>query len=86
MPIDPGTSPKQRYELIKASLFVIIGALICITVVYSFAYREPTPIEEPIVSPTIENMPVISPDFEETTTTSEVPDTIYQDAKSIMPE
>lgn len=88
MAIEPGTSPKHRYELIKATLLVIVGVFITITIVYGLPFFSPekeSPIEESIIAPSVENIPVISPDSEETTT-SEVPDTIYQDAKSIMPE
>jgi hypothetical protein len=53
MQIEPGTSPKHRYELIKSTLLVIIGALITITVVYGIDYfspkAEPTPVAvEPV--------------------------------------
>lgn len=41
MQIEPGTSPKHRYELIKATLLVIIGALITITLVYGIDYFSP---------------------------------------------
>ena len=43
MPIETGTSPKHRYELIKATLLVIIGALITITIVYGIEYFTPKP-------------------------------------------
>jgi hypothetical protein len=43
MQIEPGTSPKHRYELIKATLLVIIGALITVTIVYGIEYFTPKP-------------------------------------------
>lgn len=72
MQIEPGTSPKHRYELIKAILLVIVGALITITVVYGIDYfspkAEPTPVEPvatitPEVKPTpvVENTPSPEP-------------------------
>lgn len=64
MQIEPGTSPKHRYELIKATLLVIIGALITITVVYGIDYfspkQEPAPVTtEPVAKtePVVENKP-----------------------------
>jgi hypothetical protein len=43
MPIETGTSSKHRYELIKATLLVIVGALITITIVYGIEYFTPKP-------------------------------------------
>ena len=68
MQIEPGTSPKHRYELIKATLLVIVGALITITIVYGIPYFSPKEVAdpiEPVVSvpevkptPVVENTPV----------------------------
>ena len=68
MQIEPGTSPKHRYELIKATLLVIVGALIAITIVYGIPYFSPKEVAdpiEPVVSvpevkptPVVENTPV----------------------------
>ncbi len=68
MQIEPGTSPKHRYELIKATLQVIVGALITITIVYGIPYFSPKEVAdpiEPVVSvpevkptPVVENTPV----------------------------
>lgn len=67
MQIEPGTSPKHRYELIKATLLVIVGALITITIVYGIPYFSPKEVAdpiEPVVSvpevkpnPVVENTP-----------------------------
>lgn len=64
MQIEPGTSPKHLYELIKSTLLVIVGALITITVVYGIDYfspkAEPTPVAvEPVsqIYPVVENKP-----------------------------
>ena len=60
MQIEPGTSPKHRYELIKATLLVIIGALITITVVYGIDYFRPK--SEPntmIVEPGSSTEPIV---------------------------
>ncbi len=43
MQIELGTSPKHRYELIKATLLIIIGALITVTIVYGIEYFTPKP-------------------------------------------
>ena len=60
MQIEPGTSPKHRYELIKATLLVIIGALITITVVYGIDYfspkQEPTPVT---IEPVAQTEPIV---------------------------
>jgi hypothetical protein len=48
MPIETGTSPKHRYELIKATLLVIVGALITITIVYGIEYFTPKPASTPL--------------------------------------
>jgi hypothetical protein len=48
MTIEPGTSPKHRYELIKATLLVIVGALITITIVYGIPYFSPKEVADPI--------------------------------------
>lgn len=48
MPIEPGTSPKHRYELIKATLLVIVGALITITIVYGIPFFSPKDVPDPI--------------------------------------
>lgn len=68
MQIETGTSPKHRYELIKATLLVIIGALITIAVVYGIEYfnpkQEPAPVAiEPIskTDPIVENKPTETP-------------------------
>lgn len=69
MQIEPGNSPKHRYELIKSALLVIIGALITITVVYGIDYfspkAEPDPIAvvEPVsqTEPVVENKPTETP-------------------------
>lgn len=68
MQIEPGTSPKHRYELIKAILLVIIGALITITIVYGIDYfspkQEPTPVTiEPVAKtdPVVENKTTETP-------------------------
>ena len=60
MPIEPGTSPKHRYELIKATLLVIVGALITITIVYGIPFFSPKEVSDPIepvttTPPTVEN-------------------------------
>ena len=78
MQIEPGTSPKHRYELIKATILVIIGALITITVVYGIDYfspkAEPDPVDvvEPITQtePIVEEISTPSP---EPTPTPEAP-------------
>ena len=49
MQIEPGTSPKHRYELIKATLLVIVGALIAITIVYGIPYFSPKEVADPIL-------------------------------------
>ena len=61
MQIEPGTSPKHRYELIKATLLVIIGALITITVVYGIDYFSPKAEPDPIavVEPITPTEPVV---------------------------
>jgi hypothetical protein len=61
MQIEPGTSPKHRYELIKATLLVIIGALITITVVYGIDYFSPKAEPDPIavVEPVAKTDPVV---------------------------
>jgi hypothetical protein len=46
MAIEPGTSPKHRYELIKATLLVIVGALITITIVYGIPYFSPKEVSD----------------------------------------
>jgi hypothetical protein len=78
MQIEPGTSPKHRYELIKATLLVIIGALITITVVYGIDYfspkAEPTPVD--VVEPVAQTEPIveeISTPSPEPTPTPETP-------------
>jgi hypothetical protein len=48
MTIEPGTSPKHRYELIKATLLVIVGALITITIVYGIPFFSPKDVPDPI--------------------------------------
>lgn len=78
MQIEPGTSPKHRYELIKATLLVIIGALITITVVYGIDYfspkAEPNPVDvvEPVAQtdPIVEEISTLAP---EPTPTPETP-------------
>lgn len=67
MSIEPGTSPKHRYELIKATLLVIVGALITITIVYSIPFFSPKEVSDPIelvtttpeetTEPIVENTP-----------------------------
>jgi hypothetical protein len=61
MQIEPGTSPKHRYELIKATLLVIIGALITITVVYGIDYFSPksAPTTVDVVEPVSQTDPVV---------------------------
>jgi len=59
MPIEPGTSPKHRYELIKATLLVIVGALITITIVYGIPYFSPKDVTDPIEPVT--NTPEVNP-------------------------
>jgi hypothetical protein len=63
MTIEPGTSPKHRYELIKATLLVIVGALITITIVYGVPYFSPKEVAdpiEPVVSvPEVKPTPVV---------------------------
>jgi hypothetical protein len=63
MPIEPGTSPKHRYELIKATLLVIVGALITITIVYAVPYfapkDTPAPIESVVTVPEVKPNPVV---------------------------
>ncbi len=63
MQIEPGTSPKHRYELIKATLLVIVGALIAITIVYGVPYFSPKEVAdpiEPVVSvPEVKPTPVV---------------------------
>jgi hypothetical protein len=62
MQIEPGTSPKHRYELIKATLLVIIGALITITVVYGIDYFSPKQEPAPVaVDTVVENKPTETP-------------------------
>lgn len=56
MPIEPGTSPKHRYELIKATLLVIVGALITITIVYGIPFFSPKE-----VSDVTNELPTITP-------------------------
>jgi hypothetical protein len=63
MRIEPGTSPKHRYELIKATLLVIIGALITITVVYGIEYF--TPKDAPEVIEPVASIPESTPIAEE---------------------
>lgn len=63
MQIEPGTSPKHRYELIKATLLVIIGALITITVVYGIEYF--TPKDAPDVIEPVASIPESAPIAEE---------------------
>ena len=48
MAIEPGTSPKHRYELIKATLLIIVGALITITIVYGIPFFSPKDVPDPI--------------------------------------
>jgi hypothetical protein len=63
MPIEPGTSPKHRYELIKATLLVIVGALITITIVYGIPFFSPKEVVEPIepvvTTPEVNPSPVV---------------------------
>ena len=63
MQIEPGTSPKHRYELIKATLLVIVGALITVTIVYGIPYFTPkdvsTPIEPAVTTPEVKPSPVL---------------------------
>lgn len=63
MQIEPGTSPKHRYELIKATLLVIVGALITITVVYGVPYFSPKEVADPIetvaTNPEVKPTPVV---------------------------
>ena len=78
MQIEPGTSPKHRYELIKATLLVIIGALITITVVYGIDYFSPKAEPDPIavVEPVAQTEPIveeISTPSPEPTPTPETP-------------
>ncbi len=63
MQIEPGTSPKHRYELIKSTLLVIIGALITITVVYGIEYF--TPKDAPEVIEPVASIPESAPIAEE---------------------
>ena len=63
MPIETGTSPKHRYELIKATLLVIIGALITITIVYGIEYF--TPKDAPEVIEPVASIPESTPIAEE---------------------
>ncbi len=72
MQIEPGTSPKHRYELIKATLLVIVGALIAITIVYGIPYFSPKEVADPIepvvsvpevkTTPVVENTPAPTPE------------------------
>jgi hypothetical protein len=78
MQIEPGTSPKHRYELIKATLLVIIGALITITIVYGIDYFSPKsePAPMAIVEPVAQTEPIveeISTPSPEPTPTQEAP-------------
>jgi|GEM_PF-643574 len=63
MQIEPGTSPKHRYELIKATLLVIVGALITITIVYGVPYFSPKEVADPIetvaTNPEVKPTPVV---------------------------
>jgi hypothetical protein len=63
MTIEPGTSPKHRYELIKATLLVIVGALIAITIVYGIPYFSPKEVADPIETvatvPEVKSPPVV---------------------------
>jgi hypothetical protein len=59
MQIEPGTSPKHRYELIKATLLVIVGALIAITIVYGVPYFSPKEVADPIE--TVATVPEVKP-------------------------
>jgi hypothetical protein len=82
MKIEPGTSPKHRYELIKATLLVIIGALITITVVYGIPFFSPKEISDPIepISNTPEEKPTTLVDntSETAPTTSTVQETLKE--------
>ncbi len=76
MQIEPGTSPKHRYELIKSTLLVIIGALITITVIYGIDYFSPKAEPDPIavVEPVSQTEPVVEEKSTPTTTpTPEAP-------------
>lgn len=68
MPIEPGTSPKHRYELIKASLLIMIGALITITIVYAIPFFSPNEVPSPIESVVTTPEANPSPVAENTTT------------------
>lgn len=57
MSIETGTSQKHRYELIKASLLVIVGALITLTIVYGVPYFTPKDVSTPIESVTSNTQP-----------------------------
>jgi len=71
MQIEPGTSPKHRYELIKATLLVIIGALITITVVYGIDYFSPKSEPDPVaIDPIAKTDPVVENKPTETTATT----------------
>jgi hypothetical protein len=74
MPIEPGTSPKHRYELIKATLLVIVGALITITIVYGIPFFSPKDVVEPIepvvTTPEVKPAPIVE---NTTTPTPEAP-------------
>lgn len=74
MLIEPGTSPKHRYELIKATLLVIVGALITITIVYGIPFfspkEAPAPIEPVVTVPEVNPTPVV-----ENTPTPATPET-----------
>lgn len=75
MQIEPGNSPKHRYELIKSALLVIIGALITITVVYGIDYfrpkSEPNPVD--VVEPVAKTDTVV----EETSTLEDPKEKVY---------
>jgi hypothetical protein len=77
--IEPGTSPKHRYELIKATLLVIIGALITVTIVYGLEYFTPkdvsAPIEPAVTTPEVKPSPVVDNTPSPVTTTPTTPET-----------
>ena len=92
MPIEPGTSPKHRYELIKSTLLVIIGALITITIIYGIPFfspkESPTPIEpiarnpELTPNPVVDNTPIKETPVEKVYTQDELNTIFEMDKKS----